>query len=108
MYVRALPNYEVHLRWRGPKHQDLVEIQPDLILLLQSEIDLYRDESIVAESFDPEQARRSHRFYRDVRNDAVPGYRRIMETDFGVAFLRVAAPGQSPPAEPSRENPSPR
>jgi hypothetical protein len=108
MYVRALPNYEVHLRWHGPEHQDLVEIQPDLILLLQSEIDLYRDESIVAESFDPEQARRSHRFYRDVRNDAVPGYRRIMETDFGVAFLRVATPGQSPPAEPSRENPSPR
>jgi hypothetical protein len=108
VYVRPLPNYEVHLRWRSPEHHDLVEIQPDLILLRRSEIDLFRDESIVAENFDPEQARRSHRFYRDVRNDAVPGYRRIMETDFGVAFLRVATPGKSPPAEPSRETPSPR
>ena len=106
--MRPLPEYEVHLRWRSPEHQDLEEIQPDLILLLKSEIDRYRDESIVAESFDPEQARRSHRFYRDVRNDTVPGYRRIFEADFGVALLRVAAPGQSPPAEPSRENPTPR
>jgi len=108
LYVRALPEYEIHLRWRSPEHHDLVEIQPDLILLRLSEIDQFRDESIVAENFDPEQARRSHRFYRDVRNNAVPGYRRIMETDFGVAFLRVATPGQSPPAEPSRETPSPR
>jgi hypothetical protein len=108
IYVRALPEYEVHLRWRGPEHQDLVEIQPDLILLLQSAIDANRDESIVAESSDPEQARRSQRFYRDVRNDAVPGYRRIMGTDFGVAFIRVTTPGQSPPAESPRENPSPR
>jgi hypothetical protein len=108
MYVRPRPEYEVHLRWRSLEHQDLVEIQPNLILLRKSEIDLYRDESIVAESFDPEQAGRSQRFYRDVRNDEVPGYRRIMETDFGVAFLRVATPGQSPPAEPSRENPTPR
>ena len=108
MYVRPLPKYEVHLRWRSLEHQDLVEIQPDVILLRQSEIDVYRDESIVAESFDPEQARRSHRFYQDVRNDTVPGYRRIMRTDFGVAFLRDATPGQSPPAESSRENPSPR
>jgi hypothetical protein len=108
LYVRPLPQYEIHLRWRSLEHQDLIEIQPDLILLRQSEIDLYRDESMVAKSFDPEQARRSQRFYRDVRNDAIPGYRRIMGTDFGVAFLRVATPGQSSPAEPSRENPSPR
>jgi hypothetical protein len=73
MYVCPSPKYEVHLRWRSPEHQDLVEIQSDLILLRQSEIDLYRDESIVAESFDPEQAGRSHRFYRDVRDDAVRG-----------------------------------
>jgi hypothetical protein len=108
IYVRPLPKYEVHLRWRGIEHNDLVEIQPDLILLRQSEIDLYQDESIVAESFDPEQARRSWRFYRDVRNDAVPGYRRVMETDFGIALLRAATPGQSPRAEPSRATPSPR
>jgi hypothetical protein len=108
VYVRPLPNYEVHLRWRSPEHNDLVEIQPDLVLLRQSEIDQYRDESIVAESFDPEQTRRSYRFYRDVRNDAVPGYRQIMETDFGVALLRVATPEQPPTADPSSAKPSSR
>jgi len=106
VYVRPLPNYEVHLRWRSPDHDDLVEIQPDLILLRQAEIALYEDESITEESFDPEQAARSRRFYRDVRNDAVPGYRRIFETGYGVAFLRAEPAGPAPSAAPSREIPS--
>jgi hypothetical protein len=98
VYVRPLPRYEVHLRWRAPDHQDVVEIQPDLILLRQEEIERFRDSSIIAEAFDTEQTRRSYAFYRDVRGDSIPGYRRILETDFGVAFLRRDSSDPSPPA----------
>jgi len=91
IYVPPERRFEVHLRWRSSEHADIVAVRPDLILLRNSAIEQFADPATIATSTDRAQATRSHRFYRDARDDAIPGYRRLMATDFAVAYGRIAA-----------------
>jgi hypothetical protein len=90
IYVPPERRFEVHFRSRSAEHADIVEVRPDLVLLRRSQIEHYADPASLAVSTDPEQALRAHRFHRDARDDAIPGYRRLMATDFAVAYGRVA------------------
>lgn len=94
IYLPPRPEHEVHLRWHSAEHRDIAASHPDLILLRTAEIERFGDASVTAGSFDPDRAERSHRFYRDVRDDALPGYRRLMATDFAVALGRIAPEGR--------------
>jgi hypothetical protein len=90
VYLRPRPGFETHIRWRGPEYADIEASRADLILLRQSEIDRLADPAIVSVSFDREQVQRSHEFHRDARNDSIPGFRRLLQTDFAVAFGRTS------------------
>ena len=91
---------QIHMRFHSTEHTDITEANPDLILLKRSRMDWFAHPASIERSTYPEQAVRAREFYRDARNDTIPGYRRLMETDFAVAYGRAADPrvGQlSPP-----------
>jgi hypothetical protein len=94
IYVPPEPRYESHIRWRSLEYADLRASNPDLILLRRSQIQYFADPDALETSTDPSQAGRSHRFYRDAQDDAIPGYRRLLATGFAVAF------GRSPDLDP--------
>jgi hypothetical protein len=107
IYVPPERRFEVHFRSRSAEHADIVDVRPDLVLLRRSQIEHYADPASLAVSTDPEQASRAHRFHRDARDDAIPGYRRLMATDFAVAYGRVAPAdaGDVGEARPPRSRP---
>jgi hypothetical protein len=95
LYVYVPPDrrFEVHVRWRATEWRDIEESQPDLVLLRRSMIEQYADPASVAASTDAEGALRAHHFHREALDDALPGYRRLLATDFAVAFGRAAPVG---------------
>jgi hypothetical protein len=95
VYVPPERRFEVHVRWRATQHTDIEDSPPHLILLRRSMIEQYAEFASVEASTDAEGALRAHRFHRDALDDAIPGYRRLLATDFAVAFGRAA------PLEPS-------
>ena len=90
VYVPPERRFEVHVRWRATEWRDIEESQPDLVLLRRSMIEQYADPASVAASTDAEGALRAHHFHRDARDDRIPGYRRLLASDFAVAFGRAA------------------
>jgi 4-amino-4-deoxy-L-arabinose transferase-like glycosyltransferase len=90
VYVPPERRFEVHVRWRATEGRDIEESQPDLVLLRRSMIEQYADPASVAASTDAEGALRAHHFHRDARDDRIPGYRRLLASDFAVAFGRAA------------------
>jgi len=102
IYIAPDRRFQIHMRWHSTVHADITESNPDLILIKRSKMDWFADPASVETSTDTELATRARRFYRDARNDTIPGYRRLMETDFALAYGRIAAArvGQANP--PSR------
>jgi hypothetical protein len=89
LYLPPRPGYQVHIQWRSIEDADLRTSRADLVLLRRSELERFRDPSIVGRTLDPAQTQRSYDFYAAAREDGIPGYRRLLETDYAVAFGRV-------------------
>ncbi len=89
-YVPPDPRFEVHLRWGGFELGDLSTANPDLVLVRREDLDRYADPTFFERSNDPERARRMYAFYSAAASDALPGYRRLIEDDFALAFGRAA------------------
>lgn len=92
VYLPPRPGVEVVMSWDLPSFEAIDELDPDLILLQQSNISRYADPEFVRSNYRPEQARRNAAFYAAAVADAVPGYRQLVVTDFGLALVR-AGPG---------------
>jgi 4-amino-4-deoxy-L-arabinose transferase-like glycosyltransferase len=90
VYLPPDPRFEVHLRWGGLEPGDLAAANPDLILVRREDLDRYGDPTFYTRSNDAERARRMYAFYGAAASDELPGYRRLLETDFALAFGRVA------------------
>jgi len=102
IYVAPQRRFQIHMRWHSTHYSDIVEADPDLILLKRSQLDWFCDPASIAESTDPELATRSHRFYLDARNDTITGYKRLLETDFALAYGRIAPPQIGQATTPGR------
>lgn len=88
VYVAPRPNTEIVVDWALPSVDLINALQPDLILLQQSNIARYTDPAFVANHFRPEHAQRNADFYAAAVADAVPGYEVLLQTDFGLALVR--------------------
>jgi hypothetical protein len=79
---------------RASSHIDYAyinEIQPDLILLTRESID-YQSDLTLANRIAPvlrEQWQKDYEFFRDAKADSLKGFRKVLETDFAVAFVRA-------------------
>jgi hypothetical protein len=102
IYIAPDRRFQIHMRWHSTEHADIAESNPDLILLKRSKMDWFADPASVEKSTDAGLAERARRFYLDARNDTIPGYERLMETDFALAYGRTAGPrvGQVNPPGP--------
>jgi 4-amino-4-deoxy-L-arabinose transferase-like glycosyltransferase len=89
VYVPPDPRFEVHLRWGGLELGDLAAANPDLVLVRREDLDRYGDPTFFARANEAERAHRMYAFYSAAARDALPGYRRLLETDFALAFGRV-------------------
>lgn len=87
-YVYVPPDgaRDVRMKWGAASYADLADFEPDLILLQQEYIERHADAA--APSTGTAAMSSSGRFYDDARSDVLVGYRKILETEFGVAFLR--------------------
>jgi 4-amino-4-deoxy-L-arabinose transferase-like glycosyltransferase len=92
VYLPPDPRFDVHLRWGGVEADDLPEANPDLILVSREDLERYGDPSFETRTNDVPRARRMYAFYSVAARDALPGYRRLLETDFALAYGRVATP----------------
>ena len=101
VYLPPTPKYDTHMKWGSADYSN-VSFNPDLIILQQDLIQKNSDPSGISISFDQEQARRSLIFYTDAKNNQLKGYKRVLESEFAVAF-RKSIQGTSPtqPSEPT-------
>jgi hypothetical protein len=89
VYVPPDPRFEVHLRWGGLELGDLAAADPDLVLVRREDLDRYGDPTFFERANEAERAHRMYAFYSAAARDTLPGYRRLLETDFALAFGRV-------------------
>jgi 4-amino-4-deoxy-L-arabinose transferase-like glycosyltransferase len=89
VYVPPDPRFEVHLRWGGLELGDLAAANPDLVLVRREDLDRYGDPTFFTRANEAERAHRMYAFYSAAARDALPGYQRLLETDFALAFGRV-------------------
>ncbi len=89
VYLPPIEGMDVRMKWGSADYRDIEGIVPDLILLQSDYVAEYSDPATVDASFDAAQAKASLEFYRDASHNAIAGYRRILETPFGVAFART-------------------
>jgi hypothetical protein len=82
---RVTPTYSSY--W-SMNYRDCERTKPDLVVLERYAIDKYADAEVIHKEVDQEQARRSHEFYSDAKNDTLKGFRKVFETEYGVAFAR--------------------
>ena len=75
------------MKWGSADYSN-VSFNPDLIILQQDLIQKNSDPSGASISFDQEQARRSLIFYTDAKNNQLKGYKRVLESEFAVAFRK--------------------
>jgi hypothetical protein len=90
VYVPPDPRFDVHLRWGGIEPGDLSEADPDLILVSREDLERWGDPAFYTRSNDVPRAQRMYAFYSVAARDEIPGYRRLFETDFALAYGRVA------------------
>jgi hypothetical protein len=81
----------VRLRWGGIEPGDLSEANPDLILVSREDLERWGDPTFTARTNDVPRAQRMYAFYSVAARDELPGYRRLFETGFAIAYGRVAA-----------------
>jgi len=91
VYVPPDPRFDVRLRWGGIEPGDLSEANPDLILVSREDLERWGDPTFTARTNDVPRAQRMYAFYSVAARDELPGYRRLFETGFAIAYGRVAA-----------------
>ncbi|HVZ22863.1 MAG TPA: hypothetical protein VG871_17440, partial [Vicinamibacterales bacterium] len=89
VYFPSWKNVDAHYVWRAARYSDIRPLEPDLIVLQQDYIGTYADPATEAVAVDADEARASRPLYEDARHDRIPGYRKILETPFAIAFARA-------------------
>jgi hypothetical protein len=87
VYLPPNPKYDARTKWGNTDYSD-VRFNPELIILEQDLIQKNSDPLRPSVSFDQEQARRSLIFYTDAKNNQLKGYKRVLESEFAVAFRK--------------------
>jgi hypothetical protein len=87
VYLPPNPKYNARMKWGSADYSD-VRFNPELIILPQDLIQKNSDPLGISISFDQEQARRSLTFYTDAKNNQLQGYKRVLESEFAIAFRK--------------------
>lgn len=93
VYVAPRENTEIVMDWALPSYDLISRLNPDLILLHQTYVANYTNPAFVENNFWPDRARLNAEFYADASADTVPGYERLLTTEFGLALVRQEAAG---------------
>ncbi len=88
IYVAPTQAADIVMNWELPTFDYIAELNPDLILLAQTNIRNYANPDFVRNNYRPIQAPLNAAFYAAATADQVPGYRKLFETDYGLALVR--------------------
>jgi len=80
--------FEVTMEWSFATYTMIETLNPDLILLEKENVKAFSNPDVVSLAVDPGDIKPVYQFYRDAAEDRLPGYRKVQEDGFGVAFAR--------------------
>ncbi len=89
LYLPPSPNWDDDFKWGMFGYDYINDIKPDLILLSTDAINRRSDPAQISDIYPPdrEQWLRSYDFYHDAKMGSLTGFCKLLETDFGVAFV---------------------
>jgi hypothetical protein len=90
-YVYVAPSKTLTVKYSSSwslDYRDCEQWNPDLIVLRRRYIDEFADPGVLQKEADQQQAQRSHEFYLAAKKDALKGFHRVFEADYGVVFAR--------------------
>lgn len=89
MYVPPDARFDGRFTWRPMNYDTVRAIDPHLLLVRRASIERYADPEIVGAAYDQQEAHLAHLFARDAEANDLDGYRRILATEYGSAYLRT-------------------
>jgi hypothetical protein len=88
IYVPTGPHWRVGINWNLASYGALTDPPPDFILVEQANVDLFTDPSTLQKAADPASMLEHQMFYKDVRDNRVPGYHLLFQDGFGYALVK--------------------
>ena len=88
IYFPESQGVEVVMDWDFATYAMMEALNPDLILLEKENMESFSRADIVSQAVDPGDMKPVHQFYRDAVANRLPGYQKVQEDGFGVAFIR--------------------
>ncbi len=92
IYIPENVPYEVHFDWNNASYAVIGFLQPDLILLEQSRIQLFSQQDPEIELSENVDGEEWYIFYRDANNNRIEGYSLLYMDQFAKAFVRNSTP----------------
>jgi hypothetical protein len=89
VYFPSSPAREIEMSWEMATYDFIRPIDPDLILLDRENLNLFSTPESVEKSVDLQKAQTVYEFYRDAKENRIPGYVLIYEDKFGLAFVKT-------------------
>lgn len=87
-YVEPKENYSIEYDWSLANYELIEELNPDLLFIEYDNTHYFSDESKIEQAIRPEEMVLMNRFYSDVYDEEVRGYRLLNKTDFGYVFIK--------------------
>ncbi len=92
IYIPETAPYEVHFDWNNASYALIESLQPELILLEQSRIQLFSKQDPEIELSENVDGEEWYLFYRDANDNRMEGYSLLYMDDFAKAFVRNPTP----------------
>jgi len=88
IYFPESDGFEVAMEWSFATYTMIETLNPDLILLEKENVKAFSNPDVVSRAVDPGDIKPVYQFYRDAAENRLPGYQKVQEDGFGVAFAR--------------------
>jgi hypothetical protein len=88
IYIPETVPYEVYFDWNNASYPVIDSLQPDLIILEQSRIQLFSKQDPDIELSENVNGEEWYIFYNDANNNQIKGYSLLYADNFAKAFVR--------------------
>jgi hypothetical protein len=87
-YVEPKENYSIVYDWSLANYELINELGPDLLFIEYDNTHYFSDETKIEQAIRPEEMVMMNRFYSDVYEEEVEGFKLLNKTNFGYVFVK--------------------
>ena len=87
-YVEPKENYSIIYDWSLANYELINELDPDLLFIEYDNTHYFSDETKIEQAIRPEEMVMMNRFYSDVYEEEVEGFKLLNKTNFGYVFVK--------------------